>query len=673
MKRYILFTRRKRLALALALFVLLALLLTHGAWRWRDAAPNGMAAASSDALPATVAAYTASTAALDLTRDLATDDARRGFIARPSGKILAADGSTVWDFDRFAFVDAEAPATVNPSLWRQARLNNQIGLFKVREGIHQLRGFDLANMTLIDGKTGWIVVDTLTTRETAAAALAFARQHLGDKPVSAIVFTHSHVDHFGGALGVVPADAAARAALPVVAPLGFLEEATSENILIGPAMGRRATYQFGNLLAASSTGLVDSGLGKSVALGQIDVLAPTVTIRQTPQEIVLDGVRFVFQYLPDSEAPAEMAFFLPELKAYCGAEILSQTMHNLYTLRGAKVRDALRWSGYIDEALQSLGDTEVFFASHHWPVWGNAAIADFMAKHRDTYRYIHDQTVRLLNTGLGPDEIADQLQLPPQLASTFAVRGYYGSVRHNTRAIYQHYLGWFDANPSRLDPLPRQQAATRYVALMGGADRTVAAAQSAFDAGEYRWVAELLNQVVFAQPQHTGARVLLARTYEQLGYAAESAIWRNFYLSGALELRTGRTGNGPDPALAIGLLEQAPVERFLDAMAAAVNGPKAADSRFRMNLVFSDTGASHVLWMENAVLHHRRAPPDPQADTTLTVTRSKFARLMTGTGGIRELLPGRALKIEGSTIALLRFFSLIEKAPRSFAIVSPPG
>jgi len=653
------------------LVVMLAL--GFGAARWRSTTPSPVSnAGEADTVaPATAAANAAVAARLDLAQTQSFDDAGRGFIARPSGQVLALDGSTVWDFDRFGFVDGPAPPTVNPSLWRQARLNNQVGLFKVADGIHQLRGFDLANMTLIDGKTGWIVVDTLTTRETAAAALAFARQHLGDKPVSAVVFTHSHVDHFGGVLGVLPGSAAERARVPVVAPQGFLAEATSENILIGPAMGRRATYQFGTLLPASSTGLVDAGLGKGLALGQIDLLAPTITIDQPRQERVLDGVRFVFQNLPESEAPAELAFYLPDHKAYCGAEILTQTMHNLYTLRGAKVRDALRWSGYIDDALQGLGDTEVFFASHHWPVWGNAAIVDFMKQHRDTYRYIHDQTVRLLNTGQRPAEIAEALALPPSLEQSFAARGYYGSVRHNAKAVYQFYLGWFDANPSNLDPLPRAQAAKRYVALMGGADKTVAAAQSAFDAGEFRWVAELLNQVVFAQPDHQGARKLLARSYEQLGYAAESATWRNFYLSGAQELRTGKIGNGPDPALAIGMLAQAPVERYLDALAASLNGPKAADSRFRLNLAFSDTGDTHVLWVENAVLHHRKAAPDPNADATLTVTRPLFVRLMTGTGSLKDIVFGDELRVSGSRIALLQFLGLIDKPPRSFAIVTP--
>ena len=631
----------------------------------RDAAPKG------EALPATASAHAAVAASLDLAQAQGFEDARRGFIARPTGKVLAADGSTVWDFDRFAFIAGDAPATVNPSLWRQAKLNSEAGLFKVADGIHQLRGFDLANITLIEGSTGWIVVDTLTTRETAAAAMAFAREHLGDKPVSAIIFTHSHADHFGGALGVVSAEDAARRKLPIVAPEGFLEEATSENILVGPAMGRRATFQFGNELAASSRGLVDAGLGKSVALGHVDILPPTLIVDRTPQEMTLDGVRFVFQNVPGSEAPAEMAFYLPERKAYCGADILAQSMHNLYTLRGAKVRDAMRWSGYIDDALQRFGDAEIFFASHTWPVWGNARVVDFMKKQRDVYRYLHDQSVRLLNTGMKPQEIAETLRLPRSLESAFAVRGYYGTTKHNAKAVYQYYLGWFDGNPANLDPLPRTQAAGRYVELMGGADRTVAAAQAAFDRGEFRWAAELVNQVVFAQPGHGGARELLARSYEQMGYGAESAIWRNFYLSGAQELRTGRTGNGPDPALAAGMLGLAPVERFLDAMAAGLDGPKADGSDLKLNLVFSDTGESFVLWIENAVLHHRKAPPDKEASATLTLTRPVFVKMMTGTAGVKDTLLGDDLRVAGSRIDLIRFFGLIDKAPRTFPIVTP--
>lgn len=655
---------------ATALVLVLAVALAVSWWRnQRQGVP--LPAPSGDAMPATAAANAALARSLDLAQAQGIEDAKRGFIAMPSGRVTGQDGRTVWDFDRFRFVEGDAPPTVNPSLWRHAKLNNQAGLFKVMDGIYQLRGFDLANITLIEGRTGWIVVDTLTSQETAAAAMAFARQHLGPRPVSAIVFTHSHVDHFGGVLGIVSRADAAQRRLPIVAPEGFLEEATSENILVGPAMGRRATYQFGNQLPASAQGLVDAGLGKSVAMGHIGILAPTLTVNRTPQEMVLDGVRFVFQNVPGSEAPAEMAFYLPDFKAYCGAEILSQNMHNLYTLRGAKVRDAVRWSDYIEDARLRFPAAEVFFASHHWPVWGQARIAQFMKQHRDAYRYIHDQTVRMLNAGMKPHEIAETLRLPPSLDVAFTVRGYYGTVRHNAKAVYQHYIGWFDGNPSQLDPLPRAEAATRYLALMGGADKTVAAAQAAFDRGEFRWVAELLNQVVFAEPAHNGARTLLARSYEQLGYAAESAIWRNFYLTGAQELRTGRTGDGPEVALSVGMLGLAPVERYLDAMAAGLNGPKADGVDLKLNLVFSDMKESYVLWIENAVLHHRKGPPDPAANATLTLTQPVFVGMMTGTAGARDVLLGDDLRIGGSRIDLVRFLALIDKPPRTFPIVTP--
>ncbi|HPU50768.1 MAG TPA: alkyl sulfatase dimerization domain-containing protein [Burkholderiaceae bacterium] len=632
----------------------------------RDCDRFPAAAAASPAVAADPAPGDAHPSALQ-----AAQDARRGFIAAPTGKVLAADGSTVWDHERYAFLREAPPATVNPSLWRHARLNGAAGLFKVVDGIHQLRGFDLANLTLIDGKTGWIVVDPLTSRETAAAAMAFARRHLGDKPVSAIIFTHSHVDHFGGAMGVVSAQEAARRQLPIVAPEGFLGEATSENILIGPAMGRRATFQFGQALPASPGGLVDAGLGKGPAMGTVGILAPTVLISRTPQEMTIDGVRFVFQSAPGTEAPAELAFYLPDARAYCGAELVAQTLHNLYTLRGAKVRDALRWSGAIDEAIQRFGDAQVMFASHHWPVWGEERVAAFLKRQRDVYRYIHDQSVRLMNAGNTPEAIAETLRLPASLASDVSVRDYYGTVRHNARAIYQHYLGWFDGNPARLDPLPRPEAARRYVALMGGADSAVAAARAALDRGEPRWAAELLDHVVFAQPDHRAARDLLARSYELLGFKAESAVWRNVYLSGAHELRSGTTASGPDPALALDLLGQAPVTRYLEAMAASLNGPRAEGSDLRINLVFSDSGETYLLWIENAVLHHRRAAPEPRANATLTMTRPVFVRLMTGSAGLQDTLLSSDLSISGSRIDLLRFLALLDKPPRSFAIVSP--
>ncbi len=635
---------------------------------------------TADATATTAAANAAYGKSLDLADPVDAQNAARGLIARPQGKLLANDGSVIWDYDRFAFAQGDAPPSVNPSLWRHAVLNNNTGLYQVSQGIYQLRGFDLANMTLIEGGTGWIVVDPLTTQETAAAALAFAREHLGDKPVTAIIFTHSHVDHFGGVLGVVSGEEAERRQLPIVAPEGFLHEATSENILVGPAMGRRSVYQFGNSLPASATGNVNAGLGQAVAMGSVGILPPTLVVDHTPQAVTLDGVRFIFQNVPGSEAPAELAFYLPDLKAYCGAEIMVPTLHNLYTLRGAKVRDALRWSGYIDEALVRFGDAEIFFASHLWPTWGNANITHYMKQQRDAYKYIHDQTVRMINTGMKPDEIAEQISFPRELQEGYSVHGYYGSLKHDARAVYQFYMGWFDGNPANLDRLPRVDAARRYVELMGGSDQVVSAAQAAFDRGEYRWVAELLNHVVFAQPGNQGARVLLASAYDQMGFVAESAIWRNFYLTAAQELRSGVIGNAPNPALAINMLSWAPVESFLEAWAASLDGPRAEGKYLKLNLEFTDVAGggsastgkeTYVLWIENAVLHFRRAAPQEDANAGIALPKSLFLKLLVGTAGISDLLGDSGITVTGSKLDLVSFFRLLEKPPASFPIVTP--
>ncbi|MFZ4479553.1 MAG: alkyl/aryl-sulfatase [Rhodoferax sp.] len=598
------------------------------------------------------------------------EDAKRGLIARPTGKILAADGSVQIDFDAFSFVQGKAPPTVNPSLWRHAILNAQNGLFKVSDGIYQVRGFDIANMTLIEGKTGWIVVDTLTCRETAAAALAFARKHLGDRPVSAIIFTHSHLDHFGGALGVISAREVAERKIPVVASEGFVEEATSENVMAGPAMFRRAFYQFGKDLEQSPKGMVDTGLGKAVAAGSVGILQPTLIVNQPSQEITLDGLRFVFHNVPGAEAPAELTFTIPEKKAYGGAENLAQTMHNLLPVRGAKVRDALRWAGYMQQALDQLGDTEVYFGQHNWPVWGKARINEFITKHRDVYKYTHDQTVRLMNAGYTPREIADRVKLPKSLGSYFGVRGYYGDLRHNVKAVYQLYLGAYDGNPVNLDPLAPQESAQRYLELIGGADKAVAAAQSAFDKGDYRWAAELLNHAVFGAPDHKGAKELLARCYEQMAYVAEAATWRNSYLMAASELRKGPPTKSLDRAGVIDLLDQTPIERFLEAMAAGLDGPAAEGKDIKVNLVLSDTHESFVLWIENAVLHFKKAAPEADANATLTLTKGIFIKMMAGTAGVKDTLLGDELKVSGSRVDLLRFFALIDKAPGNFAIVT---
>lgn len=619
----------------------------------------------------TVAAHRALAERLDLAADVALEDARRGFVAAPEGRVLGADGRAIWDFAAFDFVADEAPPTVNPSLWRQALLNNQVGLFEVTEGIWQLRGFDLANMTLVEGERGWIVIDPLTARETAAAALAFARRHLGDRPVTAVVYTHSHMDHFGGVLGVVSAEEAAARAIPIVAPAGFMEEATSENLLAGPAMGRRSLYMYGDRLPRSPTGVVDNGLGKAVAYGSFGLLPPTIEVEQQGEEITLDGVPFVFHDMPGAEAPAELTFYLPEHRAFCGAELLSHTLHNLYTLRGAKVRDGLRWAGYLDQVLELAGEAEVLFNQHHWPVWGSAEIAAFVRLQRDTYAYIHDQSVRMMNAGLTGGEIAEALEMPPALDRFLSTRGYYGTVKHNARAVYQYYMGWYDAHPANLDPLPPIEASARYLELAGGVDAAVAAAQAAYEEGDYRWAAELLKHAVYAEPEHGGARELLAATFEQLGYQAEAASWRNVYLTGALELRQGPPERGVAREAFLELLQHTPIERFLEAMAASIDGPRAGDLSLRINLVFRDLGETYVLSLQNGVLRHRAGAPDPEADATLALSKDFFLRMMTGSAGPVALLTSDETEITGSTIDLARFFRLLDQAPGTFPIVTP--
>lgn len=625
---------------------------------------------------ASEATATTQAANAQLAKDLKLDDpqdfedAKRGFIARPSGKIMADDGSVLHDFDAYQFVTGQAPDTVNPSLWRHARLNAEIGLFKVTDGIYQLRGFDIANITLIEGKTGWIVVDALTSRESAAAAMAFARQQLGDKPVTALVFTHSHIDHFGGALGIVSPKDVVERQVPVVASNGFMEEATSENVLVGTAMGRRSSYQFGRDLPRSAKGNVDTGLGKNVVYGTFGILTPTKLITQPNEELVLDGVRFVFHNVPGAEAPAEMTFSIPDKKAYGGAENLAQTMHNLLPVRGAKVRDALRWSSYMDQALDQMDGIEVYFGQHNWPVWGHDRITQFIKTHRDVYKYTHDQTVRLINAGLTPREIADTIKLPKSLGEHFGARGYYGALRHNVKAVYQFYLGAYDGNPANLDPLPPQESANRYLALIGGSDKAVAAAQTAYDKGDYRWAAELLNHAVFGDPANKAAKELLAKTYEQMGYAAEAATWRNSYLTAAAELRNGPPTKGISRAGFIEMLMQTPVERFLEAMAGGLDGPAAEGKDLKVNLVLSDIKESYVLWIENAVLHFRKAAPASDANATLTLTKPIFIKMMAGTAGVKDTLLSDDLQIGGSKIDLVRFFGLIDKAPGTFAIVT---
>jgi alkyl sulfatase BDS1-like metallo-beta-lactamase superfamily hydrolase len=610
-------------------------------------------------------------AGLALADALDFEDARRGLVASDPEMEIETAGGKRWSQRLFAFVDGEAPPSVNPSLWRQAKLNGLHGLFQVAEGVYQVRGYDVSYMTWIRGATGWIVVDPLTSVETATAAHALARKYLGDAPARAVIFTHSHVDHFGGVKAVLPGGSPD--GVRIVAPRRFVEEVTSENVLAGVAMGRRASFQFGTNLPYGPRAYVDTGLGKQPLAGTTSFALPTDVVDRTPQELELDGVRFVFQYTPESEAPAELAFYLPAQKAYCGAEIVNRTLHNLYTLRGAKVRDALKWSGYVDDAIQRFPDVEVVFTSHNWPTFGHERAVAFLKGQRDTYRYIHDQTLRLANQGATPREIAEQLELPPALARSFANRGYYGTVRHDAKAVYQFYFGWYDGNPANLDPLPPAEIGARYVEAVGGAAALKQKAREAEERGDYRWAATLLDHLVFADPEDAEARELLARAYDQLGYRAESGVWRSVYLTGAQELRRGTPDSGGlETRFAGDILARIPLELFFSAMATRLDGPRAAEQEpLTLNFVLTDVGETHVLRLENGVLHHAQREADPEAAVTVKLTRALFQRLGAGQVGVRDLVFSDELDVDGSRTALLSFFRLLDPVDPNFAIVTP--
>lgn len=623
------------------------------------------------------------------------NDARRGFIAQEQGlKILNSEDEKIWDISSYDFVNGVEtnyfPSSVHPSLWRQAFLNNIHGLFEVTKGIYQLRGFDLANMTIIEGEQSWIIVDPLTTSETAKKAFNFAKLHLKAKPVSAILFTHSHIDHFGGVQGILDElsqDEMKR--LRIIAPQGFMEEATSENIIAAGSMSRRSMYMYGKRLTHSERGHIDSGLGKEPAFGSFSITAPTELITKTPTHLSIDGVPFVFQYVPGSEAPAEFTFYLPNHKAFCGAELVSRNMHNLYTLRGAKVRDALVWSNFIDQANHLFSDADVYFGSHHWPLWGNENVRDFLTKQSDTYKYIHDQSVRLMNAGHTPNEIAEQIELPASLASNFFNRGYYGTLKHNAKAVYQFYMGWFTGNPASLDPLPEAETASRTIHLMGGVDVVLDKANKLFTDSsnlpshsvtkEYRWIAQLLNMVVFTDPGNTGARSLLAKTYDQLGYQAESAPWRDFYLTGAYELRHGGPDEGISPGIMKSILLNTPVEKFFDSMAVNLNGVKAEGKKINIEIQFTDLDKRYLLILKNSVLRHRELKKDDgelkesahEPDTILKLTYPLFIDALIGEAGFSDLLLNDELNVSGSKIDLIALLSLMEKQQGVFNIVTP--
>ena len=623
-------------------------------------------------------AATTHTAAANSSVSVPSDDrdferARRGLVARLSDtKLRDSKGRVVSDAGAYSFLSSAAPDTVNPSLWRQAQLNAEHGLFEVVEGMWQVRGYDISNITFIKGATGWIVIDPLTHETTARESLRLANDHLGERPVVAVIYTHSHVDHFGGVLGVTSQEDVNAGRCIVIAPEGFLRETVGENVIAGPVMGRRAMYQFGSALPAGERQHIDCGLGKLTPTGAPGLIAPTHEVTRTGDELVVDGVRVVFQLTPETEAPAEMNFFFPELKALCMAENCCHTMHNLVPIRGAQARDALQWSKYINEVIELFGaDTDIMFASHHWPRWGKDDVLEFLVLQRDLYKWIHDQTMRLANHGHTGPEIAALLEMPDDFLANSHTRGYYGDLIHNVKAVYQRYLSWYDGNPARLNPHPPVDAAKRYVDAVGGADVLLEKARIAFDNGDYRWVAELVNHLVFAEPTSIAARNLQADALEQLGYQTESSTFRNAYLTGAHELRNGVPNLGDARARGKGMIRAMNIEQMFDTIAVRLMSEKVGGLKVTINWHFTDIDEHWVLELSHRTLHATPNKVAEGADATVTIARTLMLSIMNQETTFVDELQAGTITIDGDAAALLTIFGNLDLFLPGFAIVEP--
>jgi alkyl sulfatase BDS1-like metallo-beta-lactamase superfamily hydrolase len=630
--------------------------------------PTGVATEATRAANAKVAS------SLPLANQDDFKDATRGRLGQIEGGIIRnAKGDVVWDANSYAFLAGAAPATVNPSLWRQSQLNAEHGLFEVVPGIYQLRGYDISVMTLIKGKTGWIIVDPLTAVETAAAGLALANRLLGERPVAAVIFTHSHADHFGGVRGVTTPEAVASGKVMVVAPHGFLAEAVSENVLAGNYMGRRATFQFGGGLPRDATGQVGTGLGQALPTNSTaSLIKPTVELPANAAPLVIDGITFQFADAAQTEAPAEFVFYLPEFNALCSSEVATGTFHNVLTPRGAKVRDSLAWSKVIDGMLRQYGDkAEVVFGSHNWPSWGKDNVRTFLSNQRDMYRYIHDQTVRGANRGGTMTEIAEEIVEPETAKSDFSVRGYYGTINHNSKAVFQHYFGWWDGVPANYNPHPPVEEARRYVTAMGGEKKALAIGTKAFAAGDYRWSSKVFNHIVFANPDSKPARDWLAASYEQQGFQAESGAWRNYFLKGAQELREGALKravaiNQTSPAYLAGV----PTSALFDALAARFN-PSASTREAILQFRFTDRNEVITLHAGKATLFPRMGEEVSSPAATITTTRAAFDLVLAGSTTFPASIASGAIKITGDASALAAVFGSLDQFPANFNVVTP--
>ncbi|KAG2186290.1 hypothetical protein INT43_002728 [Umbelopsis isabellina] len=612
------------------------------------------------------------------------ENAQRGFIGTiSSGKIARSKGPSrpdgpqifAWDLNEYNFVNSnEAPDTVNASLWRQAQLNCINGLFKVTDRVYQVRGFDLSNMTIIQGETGLIIIDPLTTVETSKAALDLYYAHFPFQPIVSVMITHSHIDHFGGIRGIVDEADVRSGKISIISPEGFLEHAISENIFAGNAMRRRAQYMYGVFLPRGEKGQVDAGLGKAVPKGSNSLIAPTEFVSKTGETRRIDGVDFEFQMANATEAPCEMIIYLPQLRALCAAEVMTHNMHNLYTLRGAEIRDAVQWWKTINETIEIYNDkATVIFAQHHWPIWGQQEIHKFLSKQRDLYKYMHDQTLRLMNHGFQSLDIAELVQLPSELENEWYNRGYYGSVSHNVRGIYQKYLGYYSSNPAELNPLPPVAAAKKYVQFMGGAENVLKLARQSFEEGDYRWVAQVVNHVIFAEPTNKAALNLQADAFEQLGYQAECSTWRNEYLVAAQELRFGvfdvAVGTDDD------ILRSLTIDMSLDYLGIRLNGPRAQGVHAVINLQFlekeSAEPSEYVLRLENCALTYSSGRLDRAAHATIQLTRPIFTAIAFGQGKIQDLIKNNQIKVTGDVSKMELILSLMENFTQQFPIVTP--
>jgi len=603
------------------------------------------------------------------------ENAHKGFIAPlPQNMIKGEQGNVIWNPAKYDFVKEgeKAPDTVNPSLWRQSQLINIGGLFKVTDGVYQIRNLDLSNMTIIEGEKGITVIDPLLSAEPAKEALDLYYANRGKKPVVAVVITHSHVDHYGGLRGVVDEADVKSGKVKIYAPEGFMKEAVSENIMAGNAMSRRASYMYGNLLKPDAKGQVGAGLGTTTSAGTVTLIPPTNYITHTGQQEVIDGLTYDFMMAPGSEAPSEMLWYVKEKKMIEAAEDVTHTLHNTYSLRGAKIRDPLAWSKYINAAIERWGaDAEVIIAQHHWPTWGNENIVKLMKGQRDMYRYINDQTLRMANKGLTRDEIAAEFTLPESLEKQWASRGYYGSVSHDVKATYVFYLGWFDGNPATLDELPPEQAAKKFVEYMGGADAIMQKAKADYQQGNYRWVAQVTSKIVFADPQNAAARNLEADALEQLGYQAEAGTWRNFYLTGAQELRNGvKKLPTPNTASPDTVRAMTP-EMFFDYLGVHINGVRAGNAKAVFNIDLGKDGGKYKLELENGVLNHTANAQAKDADATITLDRTTLNDIILKKETLKQAMDKGDVKVSGDGAKLEEMLSYMDTFDFWFNIVTP--